>query len=169
MAKRRVPDSNYYFDPKIAEYASSKRPQLLNYARKLGAPDGQDLLQEAVLHLARAGTHVDNAKGSAAALIIAAMKTAHLDALRAQRAVSELHENMPGPDSFSEVEKSLDFEGTLSSVGFAPFTIRIATLIAQGWTHKDIAKQLSIPIGTLRSTWNRERKRLRNRKTTPLV
>lgn len=157
----------------FAELFRYYAPRLKSYMRKLGAPEDQaeELAQEAMAMVWRKSHLFDAAKAGAGTWIFSIARNLRIDAFRRQkRPEIELDDPMLVPDEPDSPERTLDLDQQASAVrsALANLPEEQATIVRLSFyeekPHAEIAAQLGIPLGTVKSrmrlAFNRFRKAL---------
>jgi RNA polymerase sigma factor (sigma-70 family) len=147
-------------EPAFAELFRFYAPRLKSYMRKLGAAEdmAEELAQEAMAMVWRKAHLFDSAKASAGTWIFSIARNLRIDAFRRQRRPAiELDDPAFVPDDQASPETELDQGRQAQAVRAALATLpkeqaKIVHLsFFEDKPHAEIAAQLGIPLGTVKS------------------
>lgn len=155
----------------FARLFSFYAPRLKSYLIRMGAPAGvaEELAQEAMISIWRKAGLFDPARASAATWIFRIARNLRLDALRRETSAAAYR-----PDPSDEPDPPASPEAAqLAQQGAAQLRTAMATLAPeqvevlrlsyfQDRPHTEIAEQLNLPLGTVKSRIRLALQRLRN-------
>ncbi len=133
--------------------------------------DAEDVVQEAFSQAWRQAARFDGTRGSVAAWLVTLVRTRAIDLVRRRRARPPLDDAPPlgdTPDDTPSVEDQIDWQSRATDVRRAlddlPLLQRIAVELAfyEGLTHAEIAEQLEVPLGTVKTRVRQGLLRLRH-------
>lgn len=123
-------------------------------------PSAEDVVQEAFLTLWRQAERIDSARGKLSSLVLTIVHHKAIDALRAKRGLAarqlpiEIGDiEKPGSDVAERVLNTLSRDEVRSALSSVPEDQRRTLEMAyyEGLTHVEIAEELSLPLGTVKS------------------
>lgn len=150
----------------LAELYDRYAPSLLALARRilLSEDEAEDLLHHVFLEVIRDAKRFDGARGTVRSWLTTKTRSRALDRLRSRRRRREL----AAERYVCELSKERAFElsdrlGVRMSLGHLPLHMRTVLELAyfEGRTANEIAEQLDVPIGTVKSRLSRAAARLR--------
>jgi RNA polymerase sigma-70 factor (ECF subfamily) len=140
-------------------------PRLQRYllGRGVTAAQSEDLVQEALLRLWRRATLFDPARASLSTWLVRVARNLHLDSLRGQPRWLPIDEAFERLDEQAQqmspnaTESSADYAGLQQAIDTLPALqaqlIRMSYFEAK--SHSEIAKELSMPLGSVKSALRR--------------
>jgi RNA polymerase sigma-70 factor (ECF subfamily) len=135
------------------------------------AGDAEDVTQDVFVQAWRQADRFDTERGSVAAWLLSVTRARAIDLLRRRRvrpqpadspAIADTSDDAPGQDVRLEwAERAGAVRAALDSL---PFVQRLAIELAffEGLTHNEIAEQLEVPLGTVKSRVRQGLLRLRD-------
>jgi RNA polymerase sigma-70 factor (ECF subfamily) len=142
-------------------------PRLQRYLLGRGAPAAQaeELVQEAMLRLWRRAESFDPARASLGTWLFRVARNLHLDSLRGEPLwlpMDEAYERLQADGQQPETESTVDYAGLQQAIESLPAMqarlIRMSYFEAK--SHGDIARELSMPLGSVKSALRRAFARL---------
>ncbi|MGZ3299047.1 MAG: sigma-70 family RNA polymerase sigma factor [Asticcacaulis sp.] len=146
------------FAPKVKAFAMSQG---------MTAAEAEDLAQEALLNVWRKAHLFDASKASAVTWIYSIARNLRIDAARKAKRVRELPEDLwqtdpekPADEAMMLAQSALSLKDVLATLPEDQMTI-LKMSFYEDLSHGDIAKALSIPLGTVKSRLRLAMARLR--------
>jgi RNA polymerase sigma-70 factor (ECF subfamily) len=151
------------------------RPKLVSYFLRYGVdePAAEELTQDALLAVWRKADQFDPARAQAASWIFAIARNLRIDRLRRQRVrpvdgapqaadADDVQAVRGGGDGWSEpADAQLELHEALLSLSQGDAEV-LGMAFVEGWTHRQMAERLHLPLGTVKSRVRRAACRLRS-------
>lgn len=141
------------------------RPKLLGYFLRFGMDEAaaEELAQDTLLAIWRKADQFDPGRAGGANWIFAIARNLRIDRMRRLRSGSGAGADPSGAEPWSEpAESQLELHAALLSLTERDAqALRLA--FVEGWTHRQIAERLNLPLGTAKSRVRRAAGRLRAR------
>lgn len=164
----------------LSELCRRYSPQLQGLAVRMlrNTHDAEDVLQEVYLYVWRNACRYDAMRASVTSWLVLITRSRCLDRLRKLRRIDglqeELHYESPAPraaaEGFAEVlsrERAARVRQVLAGL---PVPQRLALELAffRGWTQKEVAERMGVPLGTVKTRTFLAMKKLRRKLTGEL-
>jgi len=146
------------------------RPQLIAYFLRFGIDQApaEELTQDALLAIWRSAHQFDPRRASAAGWIFGIARNLRIDRMRRRQARGAGNDMDPpallldGDDWAEPSQAGLELHAALGALNPRDAEV-LGMAFVEGWTHRQIAERLHLPLGTVKSRLRRTAERLRKR------
>lgn len=155
----------------FSELYDALAPRVLGQARKLiiNRAMAEEITQEVFLDIWQSASRFDAARGSAIGWVLAITRTKAIDRIRSEESARVRDETIGRRDfkrEFDEVVEAVDASFVRETVrsalaGLTTLQREAITLFYDGYSHSEIARQLGVPLGTVKSRLHDGMARLR--------